>query len=101
MLIQSKSLDSGSVLTFKLIGGDEVIARLKEDYVPGQDAVVSKPLLVMMGHEQFGMMPFVLTVDPDQTITISASSIIFAGKTLKQVADVYTQQTSGLLNMGG
>lgn len=100
MLIQSKSLDSGSVLTFKLIGGDEVIARLKEDYVPGQDALVSKPLVVMMAAEGFGLAPFVLTVDPEAPVTISAASIIFAGRTLKAVADVYTQQTSGLVNMG-
>lgn len=100
MLIEPKTTSKLSVLTFKLIGGDEVIARVQEDYTPGQDAIVTKPLVVMMAAEGFGLAPFVLTVDPEAPVTISASSIIFAGRTLKAVADGYTQQTSGLVNMG-
>jgi hypothetical protein len=99
MIIQN--LTKGAVVTVKILGGDEVVARLDEDYTKGKNIRLVKPLVVMMGQQGFGMMPFMLTAEHGTVVELSHDKILCVGKTLKEVADEYVRQTSGLLNMGG
>lgn len=95
MLIQPKTINTNDVITMKLVGGDEVVARLVEDN--GHQLIVRKPLVVAMAQQGFGLMPFTLTVDPDNTVEISHSHIICFAKTIKDVASHYMQQTTGIV----
>lgn len=94
MLIETPAKLS-DVVTVKLIGGDEVLGRLTDENA--NTIELNKPLLVAMGPQGFGLMPFVLTAGADAKIRIDRTHIIVMVKTIDQVAKEYTKQTSNLI----
>ncbi len=95
MLIETPA-KLNDVVTLKLVGGDEVLGRLQDEHMD-QHIEISKPLLVMMAQQGFGLVPYVLTAGPDAKIKISRSHVIAVTKTLDQVAKEYLKQTTGLI----
>ena len=95
MLIE-QPVKLNDVVTLKLIGGDEVLGRLADERTD-QYIEVSKPLLVMMAQQGFGLVPYVLTAGPDAKIKINNSHVIAMTKTLDQVAKEYLKQTTGII----
>lgn len=95
MLIET-ALKLNDVVTLKLIGGDEIIGRLNderlEDYVE-----LNKPLLVMMGQQGFGLVPYMLTAGPDAKLKFGKTHIISYTRTIDQVAKEYLKQTTGII----
>jgi len=94
MLIQSKELKTNDVVTIKFIGGDEILGRVIEDQPSSLS--IRNPMVVMMAQEGFGLMPYILTLDPSTSIDISKTHIITYSKTLDGVAKEYIKQTTGL-----
>lgn len=85
----------GDVVTLKMIGGDEVVAKLDEAIADAY--ILTKPLVVMMSQQGFGLAPFVLTANPDARITVAKSAAICITKTFDNVAKEYIKQTTGLV----
>ena len=85
----------GDVVTLKMIGADEVVAKLDE-MLDGA-YILSKPLVVMMAQQGFGLAPFVLTANPDARLTITKSAVICITKTFDRVAKEYIKQTTGII----
>lgn len=89
-------MKENDIVTFKLTSGDEIVAKIKKiNDFQGYD--VSKPHGVMMSQQGFGLVPWILTVDPDETINISADSVAAMAKTHKRVAQEYIKQTTGII----
>lgn len=97
MLIENTKIAKGDVVTFKMKNGDEVIARVEQD--PGNNTtfLVSRPQMVVMAPEGFGLIPYALTLDPSAKIIIDFDSIFFFHKTIDTVAKEYIKQTTGLV----
>jgi hypothetical protein len=95
MLIETPA-KLNDVVTLKLVGGDEVLGRLADERTE-QYVEISKPLLVMMAQQGFGLVPYVLTAGPDAKIKIAVNHIIAMTKTLEQVAKEYLKQTTGII----
>lgn len=89
-----KTKEGLRIITIKLLGGDEIVCRL--DSYTDTHLKILKPLVVMMAQQGFGLMPFMLTGDPDEMLEIPMSTVIGISLTIKQVADKYMEQTSGL-----
>jgi hypothetical protein len=89
-----KTKEGLRIVTIKLLGGDEIVCRLENDTTT--HLKVMKPQVVMMAQQGFGLMPFMLTGDPDEVLEIPMSAVIGISLTIKQVADRYMEQTSGL-----
>jgi hypothetical protein len=94
MLIQSP-LKLNDIVTLKLIGGDEIIGKLTDERTDTY-VEVKKPLVVMMAQQGFGLMPFMLTGNPDATVKIDRSHVLAMSKTMDQVSKEYIKQTTGL-----
>lgn len=94
MLIENNTLETGTVVTIKIVGGDEVIGRFQS--LTPEEITVTKPLVVMMGQQGFGLVPFILSADPDAKVAIKNSTVISTVKTYKPVAAEYTKQTSSI-----
>jgi hypothetical protein len=94
MLIQTP-LKLNDVVTLKLIGGDEVIGKLTGERIDTY-VEVKKPLVVMMAQQGFGLMPFMLTGNPDATVRIDRRHVLALSKTMDQVTKEYIKQTTGL-----
>lgn len=93
--------DTNTIVTLKIIGGDELIARLGDDYSPGDlQILLKKPMVVMMGQEGFGLAPFALTAElTDTPVRIQTGNVLTVSKTIQQVAEHYMKQTTGLVGL--
>ena len=93
MLI-NKGSTTGEVVTIKTTAGEEIVAKLVEDGAMG--VKVNKPLCLTATKDGIGLVPFLFTTDPDADITISKNAIMVLAPTIKDAADRYTQQTTGI-----
>ena len=95
MLIQTP-IELNSIVTVKMVGGDEVIGKLLDERVDTY-VELSKPLVVMMAQQGFGLAPYILTAGPDCTAKLDRNHVIAIVKTFDNVAKEYVKQTTGLI----
>lgn len=95
MLIETP-IKLNDIVTVKMVGGDEVIGKLLNEHTD-QYVELSKPLVVMMGQQGFGLAPYILTASPDTSAKLDRRHIVSYVKTFDQVAKEYIRQTTGLL----
>lgn len=93
MLID-RGVSAGEVVTLKLMSGEELIAKLVEETDKGYK--LSKPMVLSMGPQGIGMIPFAMTVDMEKEITVRSSAVIAIETTEKQFSDAYVQNTTGI-----
>ncbi len=93
MLI-NKGHSAGDVVTVKLTSSEELIARFEGDDAHGYK--ISKPMVLSMTPKGPGLMPYLFTVNPDTTITLSFNSVTVITTTDKDFANQYLQSTTGI-----
>ena len=93
MLI-SRGIAEGEVITIKTTAGEEIVAKLVEDGPLG--VKVKKPLCLTATKDGIGLVPFLFTTDPDAEVVINKSTIMVLAPTIKEAADRYTEQTTGI-----
>ena len=93
MLID-KGVTEGEVVTFKLTSGEELVAKLVEDGPVYYK--LSKPMVIGMGAQGPGLMPYLFTVHPDKEVKLNKSVVAMAEATDKQFADQFIQTTTGI-----
>ena len=93
MLID-KGASVGEVVTFKLTSGEELIGKLIEE----TDVYykLSRPMVIAMGAQGPGLMPYLFTVSPDKDIKLSKSTVTVVAVTDKMFADQFIQSTTGI-----
>jgi hypothetical protein len=93
MLI-SKGIAEGEVVTIKTTAGEEIVAKLVAD--SPSHVKVRKPLCLTATKDGIGLVPFLFTTDPDAEITINKNTVMVLEPTIKDAADRYTEQTTGI-----
>ena len=93
MLI-NKGISVGEVVTIKTTAGEEIVAKLVEENPMA--ITVSKPLVLTAGQKGIALVPFLFTTDPDADVTISRSTVMVLAPTVKDAADTYIQNTTGI-----
>ena len=93
MLI-SKGVSAGEVITLKLTSGEELVAKLSEE----TDAFykLSRPMVIGMGQQGPGLMPYLFTVHPDQDVKLSKTTVTVAEATDQVFAKQFIESTSGI-----
>jgi hypothetical protein len=93
MLI-SKGVAVGEVITLKLTSGEELVAKLTEE----TDAhyKLSRPMVIGMGQQGPGLMPYLFTVHPDKDVKLSKSTVTVAEATDETFAKQFLETTSGI-----
>jgi hypothetical protein len=93
MLID-KGAAVGEVATFKLTSGEEIVAKLVEE----TDAYykLSRPMVIAMGQQGPGLMPYLFTVSPDKDIKLAKGTVTVVAATDKMFADQFIQSTTGI-----
>ena len=94
MLI-NKGVSSGDIVTIKLTSGEELVAKLIEEN-PMQ-IKIARPLVLTMGQQGIGMVPYLFTVDPDKDISMSRSTITVLEITEDSAAKQYIKATTGIV----
>lgn len=90
----NKGITPGGVVTIKTTAGEEIVAKLIEENPMA--VTVSKPLCLTATKDGIGLVPFLFTTDPDAEVTINKNSIMVLAATVKDAADRYTEQTTGI-----
>ncbi len=93
MLID-KGVTEGEVITLKLTSGEEIVAKLVED--GANHYKLSRPMVIGMGPNGPGLMPYLFTVSPEKTIKLLKTTVTVAEATDKSFADQFIQQTTGI-----
>ena len=93
MLIE-KGVSAGDVITLKLTSGEELVARLDEE--TSTHYKLTKPMVIGMGQQGPGLMPYLFTVSQDRTIPLLKSTVTVAVTSDKIFADQYIQQTTNI-----
>lgn len=93
MLID-KGVTPGEVITIKLTSGEELVAKLVEETATYYK--LSRPMVIGMGQQGPGLMPYLFTVHPDKDVKLLKSTVSLAEATDKQFADQFLQSTTGI-----
>lgn len=93
MLI-NRGVTSGEVVTIKLTSGEELVARLDEETEAYYG--LSKPMVITVGPNGLGLLPYMFTVAKDKSINLSKSNVNVVVTTDKQFADQYLESTTSI-----
>jgi hypothetical protein len=93
MLI-SKGVSVGEVITLKLTSGEELVAKLTEE-ADGYYKL-SKPMVIGMGQQGPGLMPYLFTVSPDADVKLLKTTVTVAEPTDQAFAKQFLESTSGI-----
>jgi hypothetical protein len=93
MLID-RGIVEGGVVTFKLTSGEEIVAKLVEDGAAYYK--LSRPMVIGMGQQGPGLMPYLFTVHPDKDVKLNKSVVAMAEATDEQFAKQFLQSTTGI-----
>jgi hypothetical protein len=92
-MLLKKPITSGSVVSIKIINGDEIIARYESE--DATTITINKPLALTMGTQGLGMIPWVFLGD-SETITLQKIHVFFVVQSKKDAADQYMEGTTGI-----
>jgi len=92
-MLLKKPITQGSVVSIKIINGDEIIASYESEDT--DTVTINKPLALTMGQGGLGMIPWVFLGDAD-TVTLQKSHLFFVIPSKKDAADQYIQGTTGI-----
>ena len=94
MLID-KGFSQGDVVSVKLVGGEEIIARYESE--TATELKISKPLAITLGAQGgLGMIPWIFLADTTQDVKIKQGAVAAIAKPKKDAADQYMQSTTGI-----
>jgi len=92
-MLLSKPIATGSVVSMKLVNGDEIIARFEEE--TSDTITIDKPKALTAGPQGLGMIPWMFLGDKD-TITLQKSHVFVMVPSKKDAADQYLEGTTGI-----
>ena len=88
------ALQTGSVYTFKLNSGEEMVAKVKQssdDWI-----IVEEPVSIAPGPQGMGLVPSMFTADPAEEIKLNTNSISLFALTDDSVRMKYIEATTGI-----
>lgn len=93
MLID-KGVTVGEVITLKLTSGEEIVAKL--DSETPTHYKLSRPMVIGMGQQGPGLMPYLFTVNPEKVVGLLKTTVTVAEATDKTFANQFLETTSGI-----
>ena len=93
MLID-KGVAQGEVITLKLTSGEELVGKLVEE--TDTHYKLNKPMVIGMGKQGPGLMPYLFTVHPDKDVRLSKVTVTVAEATDAEFAKQFLESTSGI-----
>ena len=95
MLIAKSKIAVGDIATFKLINGDEMVAKVVSKSLEG-DYVVNRPHMVAASQQGIGLLPGLFTAEENENIELKAQHIMMCAPTVDQIVSHYTKVTTGI-----
>jgi len=93
-MLVNKKYATGSVVSMKLVNGDEFVAKLIDETTT--EYKVEQPMTVIPAQTGIRLIPSMFTVEPGQVFEIDKSHIMMHNAAADQVADHYRELTTGI-----
>jgi len=101
-MLLKKNYAEGDVVTFKLVNGDEILARILATNTDSW--TITKPLTLESREKGLGLLQTVMSMDINDPAELQKSSVMIHAATVKELADHYirtTTETSPEKDMSG
>lgn len=93
-MIIDKPIDKGSVITVKLISGEELLARF--DSETDQHIVVSKPSVIAATADNIGLVPWMISAQT-RNVKLNKSAVVTYVATDEELAKNFINATSSIM----
>jgi len=93
-MLANKPYDKDTVISFKLVNGDEIVAKIVAD--TPTSFTVSRPCTVIPSAKGIGLIQSLFTSDLNKNITIDKNHVMIHASTIKDVEDHYIETVTGI-----
>ena len=93
MLI-NKGYQEGDVVCFKVVTGDEIVAKIVEQNPAG--FVVNRPCTVIPSQQGLGLMQSLISADINTNVTLKSEHILMHGPVIQDIENHYIRTTTGI-----
>jgi hypothetical protein len=94
MLISKSKYDQGDIIAFKLVNGDEIVARIEAESDTHFD--LDRPTTVIPSAQGIGLVQSLFTADSKAGISISKQHVLMHSPVIEQMKNHYIQTTTGI-----
>ena len=88
------NLNTDEIYTFKLITGEELVARVQE--INPDHMIIQHPILTVLSPQGLQMMPALFSSNQDKNVRLNNSSWAMIAETRDDVRDSWIQATTGI-----
>jgi hypothetical protein len=88
------NLKTDEIYTFKLITGEELVARVQE--INPDHMIIAHPILTVLSPQGLQMMPALFSSNQDRNVRLNNSSWAMIADTRDDVRDSWIQATTGI-----
>jgi hypothetical protein len=81
------------LVSFKLVNGEEIIARVEED--GDEEYVISKPISLVPSPQGMAVVPYMLTAELSQ-VPLKKMHVMMAAESSSEITSAYIQATTGI-----
>lgn len=93
-MLVSNGYAEGDVVSFKLVNGDEIIAKIAE--IRGNSWLISKPCTVIPSPQGLGLIQSMFSAELNKNVELKADHVMMHAPALQQMKDHYTTTTTGI-----
>ena len=93
-MLVSKGYQEGDIVSFKLVTGDEIVARIVDAGPIGFE--VSKPCTVMPSPQGMGLIQSLFTADADVGVVLQKEHVVMHAPSIDQMQKHYIKTTTGI-----
>jgi len=93
-MLVSQKYASGDVVSFKMVNGDELVAKVLEETDAGFS--VNAPCTVMPSQQGLGLMQSLFSAKEDCKVFLSKQHVMFHAESLEQMKAHYLKTTTGV-----
>jgi len=94
MLVTNQIYTSGDVVSFKMVNGDELVAKVLEQTPDGWS--IASPCTVMPAQQGLGLMQSLFSAREDCKVFLNKQHVMFHAESLEQMKSHYIKTTTGI-----
>lgn len=93
-MLVSRKHTRGDIVSFKLVNGDEMIAKMEEE--TGSHYLLSRPTMVLPSQQGLKLMQAMFTGDPTKEYELSKEHVMLHTSTIDEIARHYLETVTGI-----
>ena len=94
MLVTSKKYDVSDIVSFRLVNGDEIIAKIVSE--DDDNFKLERPCTVLPSQQGIGLMQSMFTADSELKVVVSKQHVIMHSPTIDAMQKHYLKTTTGI-----